>query len=147
MCLLWSTNWVFISQKTTFFIVTAVKTSNLTLSTVKFLCNGSPMFPIKLWWYPIQGYAHVILGWGTVAMKMNASVITGKYCIHEASKTYREFRILWIVRMLCCLVEGALWRIQYYWRFHHTSPHCAQDTTNTNANLFATDPRISRNFP
>jgi hypothetical protein len=30
MCLLWSTNWVFISQKTPFFIVTAVKTSNLT---------------------------------------------------------------------------------------------------------------------
>jgi hypothetical protein len=30
MCLLWGTNWVFISQKTTFFIVTAVKTSNLT---------------------------------------------------------------------------------------------------------------------
>jgi hypothetical protein len=30
MCLLWSTNWVFISQKTTFFIVTAVKTSNFT---------------------------------------------------------------------------------------------------------------------
>jgi hypothetical protein len=30
MCLLCSTNWVFISQKTTFFIVTAVKTSNLT---------------------------------------------------------------------------------------------------------------------
>jgi hypothetical protein len=26
MCLLWSTNWVFISQKTTFFIVTAVNT-------------------------------------------------------------------------------------------------------------------------
>jgi hypothetical protein len=31
MCLLWSTNWVFISQKMTFFIVTAMKTSNLTL--------------------------------------------------------------------------------------------------------------------
>jgi hypothetical protein len=31
MCLLSSTNWVFLSQKTTFFIVTAVKTSNLTL--------------------------------------------------------------------------------------------------------------------
>jgi hypothetical protein len=30
MCLLWSMNCVFISQKTTFFIVTAVKTSNLT---------------------------------------------------------------------------------------------------------------------
>jgi hypothetical protein len=30
MCLLWSTNWGFISQKTAFFIVTAVKTSNLT---------------------------------------------------------------------------------------------------------------------
>jgi hypothetical protein len=30
MCLLWSTNWVFISQKMTFLIVTAVKTSNLT---------------------------------------------------------------------------------------------------------------------
>jgi hypothetical protein len=30
MCLLSSTNWVFISQKTTFFIVTAVNTSNLT---------------------------------------------------------------------------------------------------------------------
>jgi hypothetical protein len=30
MCLLWSTNWVFISQKKTFFIVTAVKASNLT---------------------------------------------------------------------------------------------------------------------
>jgi hypothetical protein len=31
MCLLWGTNRVFISQKTAFFIVTAVKTSNLTL--------------------------------------------------------------------------------------------------------------------
>jgi hypothetical protein len=30
MCLLWSTNWVFISQKTAFFIFTAVETSNLT---------------------------------------------------------------------------------------------------------------------
>jgi hypothetical protein len=30
MCLLWSTNCVFISQKKTFFIVIAVKTSNLT---------------------------------------------------------------------------------------------------------------------
>jgi hypothetical protein len=30
MCLLWGTNWVFIFQKTGFFIVTAVKTSNLT---------------------------------------------------------------------------------------------------------------------
>jgi hypothetical protein len=29
MCLLWGTNWDFISQKTTFFIVTTVKTSNL----------------------------------------------------------------------------------------------------------------------
>jgi hypothetical protein len=29
MCLLWSTNWVFISQKTAFFIATAMKTSNL----------------------------------------------------------------------------------------------------------------------
>jgi hypothetical protein len=31
MCLLWGTNWVSISQKTAFFIVTAVKTSNLIL--------------------------------------------------------------------------------------------------------------------
>jgi hypothetical protein len=31
MCLLWGMNLVFISQKTTFFIVTAAKTSNLTL--------------------------------------------------------------------------------------------------------------------
>jgi hypothetical protein len=30
MCLLWGANWVFISQKTEFSIVTAVKTSNLT---------------------------------------------------------------------------------------------------------------------
>jgi hypothetical protein len=30
MCFLWGTNWVFISQKMTFFIVTAAKTSNLT---------------------------------------------------------------------------------------------------------------------
>jgi hypothetical protein len=30
MCFLWGTNWVCISQKTTSFIVTAVKTSNLT---------------------------------------------------------------------------------------------------------------------
>jgi hypothetical protein len=29
MCLLWGTNWVFISQKTTFLIATAVKTSDL----------------------------------------------------------------------------------------------------------------------
>jgi hypothetical protein len=29
MCLLLGTNWVFISQETAFFIVTAVKTSNL----------------------------------------------------------------------------------------------------------------------
>jgi hypothetical protein len=29
MCLLWSTNWGFISQKTTFFIVSAVRTWNL----------------------------------------------------------------------------------------------------------------------
>jgi hypothetical protein len=30
MCFVWGTSWVCISQKTTFFIVTAVKTSNLT---------------------------------------------------------------------------------------------------------------------
>jgi hypothetical protein len=30
MCLLWGMNWVVISQKTAFFIVTTVKTSNLT---------------------------------------------------------------------------------------------------------------------
>jgi hypothetical protein len=30
MCLLWGTNWVFLSKKTTFPIVTAMKTSNLT---------------------------------------------------------------------------------------------------------------------
>jgi hypothetical protein len=30
MCFLLGTNWVFISQQTTFFVVTAVKTSNLT---------------------------------------------------------------------------------------------------------------------
>jgi hypothetical protein len=30
MCLLWGKNWVFIAQKTAYFIVTAVKTSNLT---------------------------------------------------------------------------------------------------------------------
>jgi hypothetical protein len=35
-CLLWSPNWVFISQKTTFFIVTAVKTSNLSGLLCKF---------------------------------------------------------------------------------------------------------------
>jgi hypothetical protein len=29
MCLLWGTNWVFMSQKTAFFVVTAVKSSNL----------------------------------------------------------------------------------------------------------------------
>jgi hypothetical protein len=34
MCLLRGTNSVFISQKTTFFIVTAVKTSNLTVVTL-----------------------------------------------------------------------------------------------------------------
>jgi hypothetical protein len=40
MCLLCGTNWVFISQKTTFFRVTAVKTSNLTswLHLQQFLC-------------------------------------------------------------------------------------------------------------
>jgi hypothetical protein len=37
MCLLWDTNWVFISQKTTFFIVTAVETSNLTQLGLCFL--------------------------------------------------------------------------------------------------------------
>jgi hypothetical protein len=29
MCFVWSMNWVFIAQKKEFFIVTAVKTSNL----------------------------------------------------------------------------------------------------------------------
>jgi hypothetical protein len=32
MCFLWGTNWVLIFQKTTFFIVTAVKTSNLNIA-------------------------------------------------------------------------------------------------------------------
>jgi hypothetical protein len=49
MCLLWSTNWGFISQKSAFFIVTAVKTSNLALNcpdtrrgrTKTFLPNGT----------------------------------------------------------------------------------------------------------
>jgi hypothetical protein len=47
MCLLWCTNWVFISQKTAFFIVIAVKTSNLTrwswmfeiISGIKTICS------------------------------------------------------------------------------------------------------------
>jgi hypothetical protein len=30
MCFLWGTKWIFITQKTTLFIATAVKTSNLT---------------------------------------------------------------------------------------------------------------------
>jgi hypothetical protein len=35
MCFLWCTNWVFISQKTAFFIVTAVNTSNLTILSAR----------------------------------------------------------------------------------------------------------------
>jgi hypothetical protein len=38
MCLLWSTNWVFISQKTTFFVVSAVKASDLT-SAISIPCK------------------------------------------------------------------------------------------------------------
>jgi hypothetical protein len=39
MCLLWSRNWIFIFQKTAFFIVTAVKTSNLTIVSLFFNCR------------------------------------------------------------------------------------------------------------
>jgi hypothetical protein len=35
MFLLWGTNWVFVSQKTALFIVTAVITSNLTFSLLQ----------------------------------------------------------------------------------------------------------------
>jgi hypothetical protein len=41
MCFLRNTNWVFISQKTTFFIVTAVKTSDLARQT-SFRVEGVP---------------------------------------------------------------------------------------------------------
>jgi hypothetical protein len=41
MCLLWGTTWVLISQKTEFFIVTAVKTSNRTF--LPFTCFESPL--------------------------------------------------------------------------------------------------------
>jgi hypothetical protein len=42
MFLLWGKNWVFISQKTAFFIVTAVKTSNLTW--IIFIKRSQPLF-------------------------------------------------------------------------------------------------------
>jgi hypothetical protein len=51
MCLLWSTNWFFISQKTTFFIVTAVKTSNPTQADL--LWPGMKMITV-IWVYSIQ---------------------------------------------------------------------------------------------
>jgi hypothetical protein len=46
MCFLWGTNWICMSQKTTFFIVTAVKTSN---NTYLSLCwRGTKRVPLKL---------------------------------------------------------------------------------------------------
>jgi hypothetical protein len=43
MCLLCGTNWVFASEKTAFFIVPAVETSNLTLSFPMMMWTGRPM--------------------------------------------------------------------------------------------------------
>jgi hypothetical protein len=47
MCLLWGTHWVFISQKAAFFIVTAVKTSDLTKHWPAEFCSGEVMFPVR----------------------------------------------------------------------------------------------------
>jgi hypothetical protein len=52
MCLLWSTNWGFISQKTTFFIVTTVKTSNL----------AEPL-PIEILGIPIRSSIRFVSGY------------------------------------------------------------------------------------
>jgi hypothetical protein len=41
--LLWGTNWDFILQKTAFFIVTVVKTPNITLSVVFTFCYPNPL--------------------------------------------------------------------------------------------------------
>jgi hypothetical protein len=49
MCLLWSTNWVFISQKTTFFIVTAVKNSNLTNKIQPHLSEETLTLNFRFW--------------------------------------------------------------------------------------------------
>jgi hypothetical protein len=43
MCLLWSTDWVFISQKAAFFVVPTVKTSNLTQHLLAGPCSGDVM--------------------------------------------------------------------------------------------------------
>jgi hypothetical protein len=43
MCPLWGTKWVFISHKTTFFIVTAAKASNFTQHKLARLCSGDVM--------------------------------------------------------------------------------------------------------
>jgi hypothetical protein len=39
--------WVFISQKTTFIVVIAVKTSNLIKHEPSGLCSGDVMFPVR----------------------------------------------------------------------------------------------------
>jgi hypothetical protein len=68
MCLQWGKIWVFISQKTTFFIVTALKTSNLTNDPLTRKCNATSwMFvPDSRWMYKTyflaaQMYTHAHL--------------------------------------------------------------------------------------
>jgi hypothetical protein len=70
MCLLWSTDWVLISQKATFFIVTAVKTSDLTpagRNTVSYILFYAIFITVPdMKW----GYSTYELGlWVTILMR------------------------------------------------------------------------------
>jgi hypothetical protein len=85
MCLLWDTNWGFMSQKTTFFIVTAVKISNLTsiswfhinpqgqwrdVNLLLFVLNKPLIFSCSEWTF--QKYTNV-LHYGMSRAIINAS--------------------------------------------------------------------------
>jgi hypothetical protein len=58
MCLLWSTNWVSISQKTTFFMVTAVKISTLHMEEMR--SSETSVFTRTTWHdIPEDGILHL----------------------------------------------------------------------------------------
>jgi hypothetical protein len=86
MCLLWSTNWVFISQKTAFFIVTTVKTSNLTWlswSLWRLFTKAKVKFNTKK--------EHIYQAIQTDAYKI-CSTYTSLYCWNNISYEGKHFR-------------------------------------------------------
>jgi hypothetical protein len=96
MCPLWSTNWVFISQKTTFFIVTAVKASYITRTTrcyVPELRTLEPRTAVR----PPHSMHSAKFVWHFSTVKKDAA----KY--HKGQTTRRHFPEMAVFKEVTCL--------------------------------------------